>query len=85
MTPVMTPAETEQLVMAIADAVADRLRQQPKLLTLRQLAVAMGLSESSIKRLRDSGAIPELRVGGLLRFDFAKVVESLEKRGGDQC
>lgn len=55
----------------------------PRLKTTRQLAYRFNVSESTIKKWKNSG-MPHLTVGRVLRFELDKVVDWVAHRGTPQ-
>ena len=53
---------------------------EPFLVTRDQLAVAVVTSARTIDNWREQGIIPFIKVGGVVRFDVAKVKHALESR-----
>jgi len=51
----------------------------PRLVNARQLAKPLGICKSTVYRLVRDGKIPAIRLGGVLRFDVARVAEALRK------
>lgn len=52
-----------------------------KLITTKQLMTKLQLSEPSIIRYRKKGTIPYFRIGNVIRYDYEKVLKSLEQKG----
>lgn len=53
-----------------------------KLLTIRDTAALLGISEKDVMNLAESGAIPAYKVGGVyLRFKYDQVEQFKQKRG----
>ncbi len=50
----------------------------PKLLTIDELAERLGVTHRHVRRLVTERRVPFLRVGRLIRFDPAKIVEWLD-------
>jgi excisionase family DNA binding protein len=50
---------------------------QMELITLRELAKKLKLSERQIYNLVKQGKLPHVRVGGVYRFDFDAVMAAL--------
>ncbi|MGA2184766.1 MAG: helix-turn-helix domain-containing protein [Bryobacteraceae bacterium] len=48
--------------------------------TKQQTARFLGISPAGVDRLRNSGALPCVRVGGLVRFDPRHLAEFVEQR-----
>ncbi len=68
---------------AVRAAVADAARQPPALLTMGQLAAALGVSRSTVQRLRRQG-LPTVMVVESPRFELDAAVRWLRAReGGD--
>lgn len=57
----------------------------PKLLSVDQLAEALGVSRRTVYRLLEEGDVPHYRVGKHLRFDLDEVKKALRanKSGGN--
>ena len=53
--------------------------EQPLFLNKSQLAQAIPASKRTIDYWRQRGYIPYLKVGGIVRFDLAKVLEALAR------
>lgn len=51
-----------------------------RLLTIPDLCDMLSVSESTIRRLVNSGSVPFLKVGGGIRFRLADVDEYLDKQ-----
>jgi len=51
-----------------------------EVLTIRQLAELLQLSERTVYRLANDGEIPGLKVGGSWRFPRSQVAEWMEKQ-----
>lgn len=73
----MTPAELEALANTIAKSVADRLNQQPRLLSREELARTMSVSIPTIDRMRREGQLPYIKIRGAIRYDPGAVIEHL--------
>ena len=73
----MTPAELEALANTIAKSVADRLNQQPRLLSREELARTMSVSIPTIDRMRREGQLPYIKIRGAIRYDPVAVIEHL--------
>jgi len=50
------------------------------LITRKELAEQLGVSESSLRRYADMGIIKEIRVGGLVRFRYDEVLTALQNK-----
>ncbi len=57
----------EGSVFGASDSGVDDQAMTPRLLTFRQVADALGVSESSVKRVVDRGELPAVKVGGAVR------------------
>ena len=75
----MTPAELEVLANTIAESVANRLNQQPRLLSREALARTIGVSVPTIDRMRREGQLPFIKIRGTIRYDPGAVIEHLRK------
>ena len=53
-----------------------------EILTSKQLAKRLGVSERTIFNWRKMGLIPYIKLRSLVRFDYARVVAALNQKGG---
>jgi len=68
-------------VMGQPRSVADVLEATGRLLTVKELAVILAMSKSTLYDRAKSGIIPSINTGGSdLRFDCYQVAEWLRKR-----
>lgn len=51
------------------------------LITTKELMSKLQLSEPSIIRYRKKGTIPYFRIGNVIRYDYDRVLQALEKKG----
>ena len=78
----LTPVEIDRFATLVADRVADKLANQPRLVDRHQLAKTVGLSVASIdRRLRD-GDISCIRSGSRVLFDPTVAIAELASKGG---
>ncbi len=75
----LTPRQMVELAEQTAVKVVEKMSGQPALLDQCQLAERLGVSQSSIKRLSESGAIPKTKVGRLVRYDLSDVLRALRE------
>lgn len=77
----MLVAELAQVTAAIAAEPADVAPATParEIVDVPQLAKLLGVSIDHVRRLAAKRAIPSMRVGDLLRFDVALVLDALAK------
>ncbi len=54
----------------------------PEIIDTKTLLSRLDLSEPTVIRYRQKGVIPFLQVGSTIRYDYQKVLEALEKKGG---
>jgi excisionase family DNA binding protein len=82
-----TPHELDRLADAVADRLAAKLLDQPKLVDRVELARVLGVSVPTIERLSAAGSIPVVRMGRRVLFDPAAVIaaRSEQKGGGDHA
>lgn len=52
------------------------------LLSVKQLAEALQLSEEQVRRLTRAGQLPHHRIGGVVRYDFDEVKAATRERAG---
>lgn len=83
----LTPQELERLADAVAERLAAKLLDQPKLVDRVELARVLGVSVPTIERLSATGAIPVVRMGRRVLFDPAAVIAARSewKGGGDHA
>jgi excisionase family DNA binding protein len=69
--------------MVANPSIVDTLKGTRRLLTRKELAVILGISQFTLWRWSKEGRIPSVRVAGMLRFDPVKVAAALitEVRG----
>ncbi len=81
----ISPADFEALTTAIAEAVAARLANTPRLVDRNALARLIGVSVPTIERLQREGKIPIVRAGARVLYDTNAVIAALSKneKGGD--
>jgi excisionase family DNA binding protein len=60
--------------------IAEKLRGAKGLLTVRQIAEALGCHGQTVYGWIATGKLPCVRVGGRVKFDGAAIAEWLEKR-----
>jgi len=53
-----------------------------EILTSKQLAKRLAVSERTIFNWRKMGVIPYIKLRSLVRFDYARVVAALNQEGG---
>ena len=78
---ILTPAELDSFVDRIADAVAAKLANEPKLIDRLELCRQLGLSESTVDRLTKSGKIPSIPCGRRIKYVLGDVLAALADRG----
>ena len=76
----MTPAELSHFAVEIAEAVAEKLANRPRLVDKVALSEMIGLSVPTIDRRPE---IPRIRVGSRVLFDPDAVIEALSSGGSD--
>lgn len=81
----MTPAELELFADRLANAVADRLANRPRLVDRVALAKQTGLSVPTLDRLRKAGTVPCIVSGSRVLFDINAVVAALSEGGNDDA
>jgi excisionase family DNA binding protein len=64
----------------VPGGIADRLRRSPSLLTVQQVAEALGFNKMTIYDWVTKGKLPHVRVGSRIKFDGAAIADWLEKR-----
>lgn len=81
----ISPADFEALTSAIAEAVAVRLANTPRLVDRNVLARLIGVSVPTIERLQREGKIPIVRAGARVLYDPNAIIAALSKneKGGD--
>lgn len=57
---------------------------QSEIIDTKTLLTRLDLSEPTVIRYRQKGVIPFLQVGNVVRYDYQKVLEALEKRKGNR-
>ena len=72
----LSPRQMNELAEQTAEKVVEKMSGQP-LLDQCQLAERLGVSQSSVKRLSESGAIPKTKLGRLVRYDLGEVLRAL--------
>lgn len=77
----LTLIELDAIADKVAEKIAKRLLEQPRLLSKTQLASALGLSVATIDRYVARQVIPVLRLGSRVMFDPQRVVEALGSPG----
>ena len=77
----LTPAQWETLAETIADRVALKMLDQPRLVSRNQIAVITSMSVPTIDRLTQSGEIPCIRRGTRVLFDPVDVIKAMKDRG----
>lgn len=75
----LSPRELEQLAGMVAEKVAERLADQPRLVDRYAISKILGLSVPTIDRRVRSGRIPVIRDGRRVLFNPQSVIEALEK------
>lgn len=82
-----TPQELDRLADAVADRLAAKLLDRPRLVDRVELARELGVSVPTIERLCAAGSIPVVRMGRRVLFDPAAVIaaRSEQKGGGDHA
>ncbi len=78
----LTPIQLELLTESIARKVAERMLEQPRLVSREQIAVITSTSVSAIDLLVRTGEIPCIRRDARVLFDPAEVVSALKTRDG---
>jgi ABC-type sugar transport system substrate-binding protein len=84
----ISPADLESITAAIAEAVAARLANMPRLVDRYALARVIGVSVPTIERLQADGKIPVVRVNRRVLYDPEAVIAALsqnEKGGADHA
>ena len=81
----MTPAELELFADRLANAVADRLANRPRLVDRVTLSEITTLSVPTIDRRRRDGSIPSITCGSRVLFDLAAVIRALTAESGPKC
>lgn len=59
-----------------------RLRQRRETLTAKELAALLHCTSSYLLKRAKAGKVPAYRIGGLIRFDPARIAEWLEQSEG---
>lgn len=73
---------------AISEANLDPniLPNQKTILDTDQLMERLNVTRPTVQRWRDSGRIPYIQVGNVVRYDLDAVLEALsKKKGGKKC
>lgn len=52
------------------------------LLSIKELSSKLGISVTSLYRLRQKGIINHIRIGGRVLFDYDDVISSLKEQSG---
>ena len=78
----ITPAELTELADAIAEAVANRLANRPRLLDRHGFALAIGVSVPTVDRGRRDGTFEAIMVGSKPMFDIDANIHRLREQGG---
>ena len=55
---------------------------ESRLLTARELAARLGVSEAGVRKWLLEGKLPAVRLGKCVRFDLAEVLASFAQRAG---
>ncbi len=61
---------------------ASPLTNLPALLTVREVAIYLGVHEKTVYAWVERGAMPHYKIGGRVRFDRAQVQQWLHSRRG---
>lgn len=80
----LSPREAELIAQQIAERVTAALRSQPALMSAGDLANALDVSESTVWRLKSTGAIPFVAIGAKVRFALGDVIAALQKQEREQ-
>lgn len=85
---VLRPENVEAFVRALAEMLADSLERNPPppepapgkgLMTIREAATRLGVSQRSMKRYMDLGHVRATKIGKLTRFSEAEIAAIAEK------
>ncbi len=81
----LSPAEMELFIQSIADAVAAKLANAPRLVDRYDLSKILGISVPSIERAQRENLIPVVRIGRCVKYDPGSVIAALSanKKGGE--
>ncbi|MCG7858241.1 helix-turn-helix domain-containing protein [Flavihumibacter sediminis] len=83
---ILSSIALDELVKAITDAVKSTPtiegHLQPELINRFELCKRLGITEAHAIRLGKKGDIPEIRIGSSVRYNWPKVIEALENKGG---
>ena len=77
----LTPAELEILADSVARKVAEKLIDQPRLVSREQIAIFTSISVPTVDRMTRSGEIPCIRRGSRVLYDPADVIAAMKRRG----
>jgi hypothetical protein len=72
-----SPAERQEFIDAIAEAVATKLASQPRLVDRVELSRVLGVSVPSLERLQASGQLPVVRIGRRCLYDPSACIAAL--------
>jgi excisionase family DNA binding protein len=61
------------IISAASDDLAGAKILDERLLTIKQLAVLLGVSERMLRRMEDRGSLPSVRVGGETRYSLRAI------------
>jgi excisionase family DNA binding protein len=62
------------------------LPNQKTILDTEQLMESLNVTRPTVQKWRDSGRIPFIQVGNVVRYDLDAVLEALsKKKGGKKC
>ncbi|KYP16628.1 hypothetical protein [Flavihumibacter sp. CACIAM 22H1] len=70
----------EDLIMT--QSMATTKEPPAEIIDRNELQKRLGLSEVSIMNWEKKGKIPNFRIGGAVRYNWPKVIEALESKGG---
>lgn len=86
---VLSPIDPDRLVNDIADKVTANLiahaipgTAPARIVDGETLEKELSITRQTLQRWRKTNRIPFIQVGAVIRYDFQKVIEALEKKKG---
>lgn len=79
----MTPAELTELADRIAETIAQKLLQRPRLLDRHEMALMANVSVATLDRRTRCGEWPSIKDGSRRLYDPADVIRVMKGGGAD--
>ena len=78
-----SPVELEELAEIVALKVSERLANRSRLLSREEIAEVIGVSVTTVDRLKRDGEIPAMKIAKRTLYDPKAVIEALSQTAND--